>query len=74
MVARNKALARATMQAELNRCEGSIRRAQDIADVLGMRAEVDQLLHEIIDLQERVALAEKGRKRRGKPGEEEARP
>lgn len=54
---RNKTLAVEIMTAELARCEGNIRRTQDIADVLKMRAHIDKLLHDLIGIQEKVKRA-----------------
>lgn len=52
---KDKALARSILTDELARCEAAIRRAREIADVLRLRDELDDLLRGIIDLRKRAA-------------------
>jgi hypothetical protein len=63
---RNKAMSLAIIAAELARCEGNIRRTQEIADVLKMRKDVDTVLMQLITLQKKVerATARIGRSKR----------
>lgn len=50
-----KEMARETVQTELRRVRTTLRRARDIADVLGLAEELDSLLAQVAHLSERAA-------------------
>lgn len=61
MAARNKVLAREVMEAELSRCESAVIRAREVADVIGLRDELDELLLALTAVKKKAARAEKRR-------------
>lgn len=53
--ARNKELAQGILEAELGRCEAAINRAREVADVLKLRKELDELLRGLISVRRKIA-------------------
>ena len=78
MAARNEDMARQILTAELDRIAAAIRRAQQIADVLGLQDELDELLTNVATIRTaaerraeekeaaRVAKAAKAPRKRGR--------
>lgn len=62
-VARSKQLAKEVMEAELSRCESAIVRAREVADAIGLRDDLDELLRQLIAVRKKASRSEP--KRRG---------
>lgn len=56
-VKRSRKLAKAVLDEEISRCESSIRRAREIADVIGLRDDLDVILRELVVIKRRAAAA-----------------
>lgn len=52
--ARNKSLARQILLEELGRCEGALRRANEVASVLKIETPLKALLQSVLDLQQKM--------------------
>lgn len=64
VIEHDKVEAHALMLRELEACEGHIRRAQRIADVLHLRDELDELLHKCIGIRQKAMKPSPKSKRR----------
>lgn len=70
VAARNRNLAQQIMISEMDRIAAAVRRAQDVAAVLGLTEELDELLENVAQIKtaaERRRDEQKGKKRRGRP-------